>query len=670
MTSTNTTITSHVTFSGPFHPLDDIAVSSYCPRGAHRGWRLCLLPEEDKLLLLQMHHDSRCAVPISIYIFAVMQIQRIFRGVLVRRRTMLVLSDPETRAVLHQSYNRLSDLDWDAIRFRFWRMAEAAVAQRYEQWYPRIAQDTMKDANVAASRFQKLRHVVCAKWRAALLNKEFNRWAQYDRWQIYFVAAITIQRAYREHRRYLIELSNTTSAAGKKKLMMARQRRRVMLLAANRRSPLNDELESPNNFSKLNNNNKKKNQNNNNDDDHFARIATTTKFQTRGEYRFDHFHPYSEMSKENFAAAVIQELFRRFVYRRVFLLFVRLIKSREGAPTLHVLRAVSPSESYLADRASGLHARFRLSAPLNPRDKFPPALVYKIFTHSNVADIGSFAPRNYVADRQLEWECQIGTSVRNSTSSATATHHQQQLATITDVRARNTQTKDGWYDRQDNNEWRPVADVALLSRRECGPEVIEATTHAAVRHFFSRYLAIPQKQRAVQDAVIDEYIRRTTKRAEETLRAATREKRADQRAKEVKQKQRKWMISLYAGSDTAIAQAASSVRKIVSDVQSMLKLKANSLGGETAGKINRVTTSAATSSSLQTTRTRTAPKISLRDEDISRLTKFEAKRTVDESFDCLTEEQQDEETKRLLQWTEHLDAKKYTEDWLKLGTTK
>lgn len=734
-------------FAGPFHPMDDVHVST-CPSAAARlnarCWRLCLLPPDDKVLLLKMHKDPRCDVPITVYLFAVMTLQRIFRGVLVRRRIVFVLTHPDARSILNgsrgsggggggdgSSYD-VNSIDWNGLRFRYWRLAESVVAERYQDWYPSLLEQiaTRSAKRETADRFMHLRNVVCAKWQAALLNREFSRWADYDRWQVYFVAAASIQRAFRDHRRLLLEMAKcggaaaaaTAAANGDISGSSVLKRKRRYLVAGSTKgvntrtitaaqlaernhtiSSSSSAASSPVSLSSPSAAASSGGVQNN--ATMMSIMAPSPKsVRTRGEYRHDHFLPHSARGRQDFAAAVIQELWHRFVYRRVFLLFVRLIKSRQGAATYHVLKAVSPSEAYLADKASSLHARFRLAAPVNPKDKYPPAIVFKIFTHSNVADICAFAPRNYVADRQIVWGPNLfarlsekkqseldekmavmagGTSNSSSllaaaAASATGFHKSgngaNMLLTKSDVLKHNSMTRQGWYRRVDNNEWRLVADVALLSKRECGPEVLDATITSAAAHFFNNYLQVSQKERLPHEQLIDDYITLTShhtsatsttttrQRAEQVLRECTRAKRVAQRDKHLKQKQREWMVSLYAGSETAVAQAAINVQQIVKSVKQVLAATAPSQPSNNNTNKSAASTTSNTSAAVASAL--------LSDDDIARLTRHEARRAVDNAFDCLTEEEQQEESERLLQWTEHLDVKKYAQDWLSLGTTK
>ncbi|BFI43290.1 hypothetical protein MPTK2_8g17010 [Marchantia polymorpha subsp. ruderalis] len=55
-----------------------------------------------------------------------------------------------------------------------------------------------------------------------------------------------------------------------------------------------------------------------------------------------------------------------------------------------VLRVINKCEAPLADKAAGLHVRFRLNG-----DSFPPSVVYKVYTHRPVVVMGSFSPRQY-----------------------------------------------------------------------------------------------------------------------------------------------------------------------------------------------------------------------------------------------------------------------------------
>eukprot|EP00931_Biecheleriopsis_adriatica_P056719 TRINITY_DN33629_c0_g1_i1.p1 TRINITY_DN33629_c0_g1~~TRINITY_DN33629_c0_g1_i1.p1 ORF type:complete len:579 (+),score=84.49 TRINITY_DN33629_c0_g1_i1:70-1806(+) len=96
------------------------------------------------------------------------------------------------------------------------------------------------------------------------------------------------------------------------------------------------------------------------------------------------------------AARKIQHAWRGIQDYRVYETLRDTIGScrRSGDPYL-LLRAVLPRESMLLDPAMQIHARFRLGGT-----RFPPSIYYKIYTHGNIVDLCSFAPRNYHAARE------------------------------------------------------------------------------------------------------------------------------------------------------------------------------------------------------------------------------------------------------------------------------
>ena len=86
------------------------------------------------------------------------------------------------------------------------------------------------------------------------------------------------------------------------------------------------------------------------------------------------------------------------------------------------------------DPASRCHVRFRLGGL-----KFPPLIYYKIFVHGSVVDINAFAPRDY---NQIK--------------------KQKRKATINIKFDKEPDDKhEGWYERIENNGWRPINDKIL-----------------------------------------------------------------------------------------------------------------------------------------------------------------------------------------------------------------
>ncbi|CAG9467768.1 unnamed protein product [Pedinophyceae sp. YPF-701] len=101
--------------------------------------------------------------------------------------------------------------------------------------------------------------------------------------------------------------------------------------------------------------------------------------------------------ESNAAARRIQTTWRRVRDRRIFAFYRDLIVTRERGDPGVLLRGINPLEAGLADAAAGVHVRFRLGG-----STFPPLIFYKIYTGRPVADVGSFAPRDYVAERSDE----------------------------------------------------------------------------------------------------------------------------------------------------------------------------------------------------------------------------------------------------------------------------
>lgn len=153
---------------------------------------------------------------------------------------------------------------------------------------------------------------------------------------------------------------------------------------------------------------------------------------------------------EQLASASIQGTWRRKSFRKIYSFYKKLIQQTEAANPRQVLRAIIPNEVGLFDSSNKIHVRFRLGGPC-----YPPILLYKIYTSRAVCDIGAFAPRVY-ADNQ-------------STNSKKG--HQAQYSALIRVGKKyfkgNIRTESpanemtsGWYCREENNYYRPVASKA------------------------------------------------------------------------------------------------------------------------------------------------------------------------------------------------------------------
>lgn len=71
--------------------------------------------------------------------------------------------------------------------------------------------------------------------------------------------------------------------------------------------------------------------------------------------------------------------------------------------------------------------------------KFPPLIYYKIFAHGSIVDINAFAPRDYAKIKKEK---------------------KKQIINIKYDKDPNDK-HDGWYNRYENNGWRPVSKISI-----------------------------------------------------------------------------------------------------------------------------------------------------------------------------------------------------------------
>ena len=124
----------------------------------------------------------------------------------------------------------------------------------------------------------------------------------------------------------------------------------------------------------------------------------------------------------------------------------------KGMPQ-ELLKSICPSEVNACEKGAGIHLRFRLGGY-----RFPPKVYFKIFTHRAVCDVGAFAPRDYTVESPME-DIQRNNKVTSKSVSS--------LPSLTNIRvgckyfgakiSTNASSFDGWYHRQENNPWRPIA---------------------------------------------------------------------------------------------------------------------------------------------------------------------------------------------------------------------
>ncbi|KAG2488869.1 hypothetical protein HYH03_012664 [Edaphochlamys debaryana] len=105
---------------------------------------------------------------------------------------------------------------------------------------------------------------------------------------------------------------------------------------------------------------------------------------------------YDARYRADMAARRIQTAWRGFRNRRIFMYYRDLIRFRERGDPRELLKVINPREAQLVDAAAGIHVRFRLGGTM-----FPPLVFYKIFTHRPLIDIGAFGPRDYANEVRL-----------------------------------------------------------------------------------------------------------------------------------------------------------------------------------------------------------------------------------------------------------------------------
>ncbi|GMI34290.1 hypothetical protein TeGR_g10403, partial [Tetraparma gracilis] len=170
---------------------------------------------------------------------------------------------------------------------------------------------------------------------------------------------------------------------------------------------------------------------------------------------------------EDRMAARIQSKFRSWSGLRIYRFFRDLIKFRGTGDPKTLLRTINPSEAALFDGGTAVHLRFRLGG-----SSFPPTLYYKIFTSSPVADIGSFAPRDYtksaIDPEEFHDRSRMGQGSFPKTMRGTVRVGDTNFAANAVVGDEGMQ---GWYERTENNGWRAVT---VRATDELGSDSVES----------------------------------------------------------------------------------------------------------------------------------------------------------------------------------------------------
>ena len=143
------------------------------------------------------------------------------------------------------------------------------------------------------------------------------------------------------------------------------------------------------------------------------------------------------------------------------------------------------------ERCYGAHVRFRLGG-----NSFPPTIFYKIYTHQPLCDVGAFAPKDYTRAKQLSAAAanvkgQGG--AEGSTGQALRSHIQvghsifetkfSEETAVDALQYASGGLPEGWYDRFENNDWRPVT---LRSLQEGTNESTQRQQDMAERFHYSR----------------------------------------------------------------------------------------------------------------------------------------------------------------------------------------
>ena len=139
-------------------------------------------------------------------------------------------------------------------------------------------------------------------------------------------------------------------------------------------------------------------------------------------------------TKDQLAAEKIQRAWRSFTNVRIYRYYKDLINFRHKGNPFELLKTINRSEAHLLDPASKCHVRFRLGGL-----SFPPLIYYKIFVHGAIVDINAFAPRDY---NQMKKE-KKKTTINITFDKPEKDKHE------------------GWYERIENNGWRPINDKIL-----------------------------------------------------------------------------------------------------------------------------------------------------------------------------------------------------------------
>lgn len=192
------------------------------------------------------------------------------------------------------------------------------------------------------------------------------------------------------------------------------------------------------------------------------------------------------------AALGLQAAWRSYTNKRIYRYYRDLISFQDAGDPAMMLRAINPGEAGLLDASMGAVVRFRLGGMA-----FPPTIYYKIFTRRAVCDLNAFSPKNYALARcqprrqsQQQQPHQAPSSRQSVFLRVGRSLHRAKMA---------QQDTRHWYQRLENNGWRPVTAKV----------VSEASADPVARATAAKPAPVPTLVRR-QDA---EKLRRAKKRA-------------------------------------------------------------------------------------------------------------------------------------------------------------
>lgn len=207
-------------------------------------------------------------------------------------------------------------------------------------------------------------------------------------------------------------------------------------------------------------------------------------------------------------ASVIQRAYRRYTQRRIYRYFRDLILARQACDPVVLLKVrtaeaqsclhdicvccavlypmltccafhciefacalleqtLSPADAPVCDSSCGLYVRFRLGGA-----SFPPIIYFKIYTTQSVLDINAFAPRNYVQQRRTR----VGVI------------HTRSQFDVSDAQGQKDRAE--WYQRWENNGWRPITDKVLAEK----DPVLQQTAAKKIPYFHPNKLVRRQER--------------------------------------------------------------------------------------------------------------------------------------------------------------------------------